>query len=272
MERYAAADRGERPPTVPTGIQTLDWILGGGFRGREMAVLAARTSVGKSALACWIAVAAALAGKRVLYASREMTVAALTERIASVQSRVAVRSHEGQCGLSGDDRRALVVAFEAIKSWGLHLRDDLRTIDDVRAEAGALKPDLVIVDHVGIFDSGLGKKATLYEAATSNANACRDLAFGSGAAVLCLSQINRVGGAEDAPRLDHLKGTGALEEDARVVILLHREEEISPTAQRLKLNLAKNTSGSLRTLTLKADMARCQFEEESAVRPEDCNR
>ncbi len=262
VDQLAASDRGEKPPTVPTGLPGIDWVLGGGLRASEMAVLGARTSVGKSALAVSITRAACNAGKSVLYASRELRVGAIMERLVSAEAGVAVRVADGSKGMSDQQRRAIPVAAGRMKGWHLDIRDDLRTIAGVRAEASTLKPDLVVIDHVGIFDANLGPRASTYDKATHNSNACRDLAFETGAAVLVLAQVNRAGAEEDAPRLDHLKSTGALEEDARVVLLLHRVAEIDRATERLELNLAKNTSGELRLATLRFDKPRMRFAEE----------
>ncbi len=257
-----AADCGEQPPTVPTGIESLDRVLGGGLRSREMTVIGARTSVGKSALACWITRSACNAGKRVLYASREMGTLQLTERLASIEAGVPVRTCDGTTRMSELEKRCLLGASARIKEWDLYLRDDLRSIAAVRAEAVAIKPDLIVIDHIGIFQADVGRKASAYEAATFNSNAARDLAFDTGVSVLVLAQVNRAGADVDEPRLDHLKNTGALEEDARAVILLHRVEEISAKVQILKLNLAKNTSGRLRSIRLQFDASICTFTDE----------
>ena len=66
---------------------------------------------------------------------------------------------------------------------------------------------------------------------------------------------------DGAPGLNHLKSTGALEEDSRAVLLLHRAEELGGGVQALELNLAKNTYGGLRTMELRFDAARCTFQE-----------
>lgn len=256
-----AADRGEKPPTVTTGLPTIDRILGGGLRGSEMATAAARTSGGKSALACWIAKSACASGKKVLYASREMQCRAITSRLLSAESGVPVRISEGTSQLTAQQKRALVAAQSRMKGWSLVVRDDLRSIAAVRAEAEQVRPDLVIIDHIGIFDSGLGPKSSTYDRATFNSNSARDLAFESGAAVLVLAQVNRAGAGEEKPRLEHLKATGALEEDSGAVFLLHRLEELTPEVQSISLNLAKNRDGPLREQTLRFDAARCTFEE-----------
>ena len=262
-----AADRGEKPPTVTTGLPAIDRVLGGGLRNREMTTAAARTSGGKSALACWIAKSACTSGKSVLYVSREMQCRAITSRLLSAESAVSVRISDGTAHLSERQRRALVAAQARMKSWSLVIRDDLRSIAAVCAEADQVKPDLIIIDHIGIFDAGLGPKSSTYDRATANSNHARDLAFDSGAAVLVLAQVNRAGAGEEKPRLEHLKATGALEEDSGAVILLHRLEELTSEIQSINLNLAKNRDGPLREQTLRFNAAQCTFEEDHELQP-----
>lgn len=267
IDALVLADQGHKPACCQTGIPTLDWLLGGGLRSGDMTVLGARTSVGKSALACWIARAACKSGKKVLYASREMTRDALTTRLLGAEGNVHLRICDGFKGLSKEEEERLLAAIKTLKGWNLTIRDNLKTISSVRAEAAAIQPDLVIIDHIGIFDAGLGKKFTPYDSATANSNAARDMAFDTKCAVLVLAQVNRQGAGEGAPEMHHLKSTGALEEDARAVLLLHRSGDITTEVQQLQINLAKNTHGPLRMIQTRFDAARCTFNEIHDLEP-----
>ena len=263
IDTLEASDRGEKPPMVPTGIPGLDWALGGGLRGNEVTVVGARTSVGKSAFACWIAVQAAQAGKRVLYASREMPAKDIMARLASILSRVPVRLSEGTKSWNTQQERAVLDAAALMKTWPVVIRDDLKAIAQVSALVENEPPDLLVVDHVGIMDSGLGPKASSFDKATKTSHDLRDLALDSkGMAVLALVQVNRTGADQDAPRLHDLKGTGALEEDAGAVLLLHREEEVSSREQVLGLNVPKNRHGPVKSLRLRFETEVFRFTEQ----------
>lgn len=267
VDALAASDNGEVPPRVPTGIAGLDSALGGGLRATEIAVLGARTGVGKSALACWISKAACSAGKSVLYVSREMKRVALMERLISAESGVPVQIYEGTKRMSEQQRRSVTAAAVRVKNWKLNIRDDIRSVHDIRAEVEATKPDLFIVDHLGIIDSGLGPKASQYDRVTAASNAIRCIAYDVGGAGLVLCQINREGAAHDSPSVQHLKGSGSIEEDARAVMLLHREQEHEDGTQSMTLNLPKITSRPSRILNLRYHPAICSFFEERE-RPE----
>jgi len=266
-ESMEACDRGERPPTIPTGLPTIDKCLRGGLRYGEMTVVAARTSGGKSALACWIAKSACEAGKTVLYASREMNVKGLTARIQSAVAGVPVSEYEGIKHFSDAERKAVLNAGSRMKDWKLIIRRDLRTLLAVRAEVAAVKPDLLVIDHLGIFDSGLDERRSTFDKATHNSNLARDMALDDNIAVLALVQVNRAGAESDAPELHHLKSTGAIEEDARAVMLLHLIREVSSEVNILQLNLAKNTYKNLRVQPIRFDKARCLFHEEYDINP-----
>ena len=253
-----ASRNGKAPPRVPTGVPGLDRLLAGGLRPAEVAILGARTSVGKSALACWIAKAACAAGRRVLFVSREMQKLTLLERILTAESGTRI----GAADDGEHQRRAVVSALSRMNKWPLTILDDIKTVQDIAAEVKSVKPDLVVIDHIGIIDSGLGPKASAYDRATAASNAIRDLALEERIAALVLCQVNRAGVSDDAPRLDHLKGSGILEEDCRVAVILHRTEELADGTQALTLSLAKNTSGPCGLIKLRFDPARCTFSED----------
>lgn len=263
IDALEASNRGEKPPMVPTGIPGLDRALGGGLRGNEVTVVGARTGVGKSAFACWIAVQAAQAGKRVLYVSREMPSKDIMARLVSVVSRVPVRLSDGTKGWNAQQKRAVTDAAALLGAWPVVICDDLKTIAQVSALVENEPPDLLVVDHVGIMDSGLGPKVSSFDKATKTSHDLRDLALDSkGMAVLALVQVNRTGADQDAPRLHDLKGTGALEEDAGAVMLLHREEEVSSREQVLALNLDKNRQAPRKFCRLRFETDVFRFTEQ----------
>ncbi len=256
------ADHGIKPPTIPTGIDALDFRLAGGLPYGCTTVLAARTSVGKTALALQIARAAVKAGKRVLYVSREMSSNALTARLWSSETGVGFRICDGTRGLNPNEKRSLVVAADAMKAWPLRITTSARTAADARAEAIAFQADLVVLDHCGILSPDtVRKNASSFDNATAISNAARDMAIDLGVAVLALVQVNRAGVEEDAPGLHHLKGSGSFEEDARVVLLLHRTAEHSPELQDVELHVAKHSEGAPSRMDLRFETTVGRFSE-----------
>lgn len=244
------ADNGTLPPRIPTGIPSLDKTLGGGLGLREMSIVAARTSVGKSAFAGFVSAMACRQGEGVLYAIREMAPQKLMNRFLCLESGVAFRAEDGTRELTDRDKALIAAANGRVCRWPLEIRDDFRTISQIRAAVMEAKPKLVVVDHVGIFHAdGVRKGATSTEQASFISHQVRDLAFECDVAVLALCQINRAGA--DEPTVAHLKDSGSLEEDSRAVMILHRVEEQPGGVHVLKLDLAKNTNGANRVLNVR---------------------
>lgn len=227
-------------PAISTGIPSLDSRFNGGLRGGRVVVIGARTSVGKSAFACWLTVEALKQGKRVLYVSREMPWLDVYGRLLSIVSGIPCNPSRPPDARN----RAAVNALSWLKEQPVNIRDDIRTVGAIVAEAENTEADIVVADHVGILDAGLGPKASSFDKATAVSNALRDLALDTGAAVVALCQINRAGvGAEnDRPGLHHLKGSGSNEEDAHAVLILHRVDEDDRKAV-LEVNCPKNRDG-----------------------------
>jgi replicative DNA helicase len=184
----------------------------------------------------------------------------LMNRFLALESGVSFRANDGAKQLTSREQDLIVAATERVARWPLEIRDDLQTIAQVRAAAMETKPRLVVIDHVGIFHAdGVRKGATSTEQASFISHQVRDLAFELNVAVLALCQINRAG--SDEPTLANLKDSGSLEEDSRVVIILHRTEEQPGGVNTLDLNLAKNTNGANRMLKVRFNAPKFHFDQ-----------
>jgi replicative DNA helicase len=260
FDRMEAADRGERPHCIPTGISRLDSLLDGGFQRSFMVTIGARSGVGKTALAVWLTAAACDAGKSVLYGSRELQGEVIAHRLLCLKSGTHFRVSGGTRGIPEETRSALQSAQNLIKNWPLDIRDDITTLEELLGTATRSKPDLLVVDHVGIFGVRQSKGSTLYEDMTRKSGLLRDFAKDTKIPTIVLSQLNR--SAEDAkrPGLHHLKQSGALEEDSRVVLLLSvNQQEVQPSIDRLEIDVAKNTTGQCELILTDFHKATCRF-------------
>lgn len=213
---------------IATGFTQLDRMTLG-MQRRELAVVAARPSVGKSAFALNVAEKAARAGHRTLFVSLEMTKQALVERLLSGASGVdhqTIRS-----GFLGDQQiDAVTEAASRLAQLPLELDDGSRqSVFAIRqkvrrriAEAGV---DLVVIDYLQIVDV-LDRLESRPREVALIANGLKQLAKDSGVAVLALAQIKRPphGYEKRRPVLSDLKESGGIEEIADLVILLHRPE------------------------------------------------
>ena len=141
------------PDTVPTGFPSVDKLLGGGLRRRDLVVLGGDIGAGKSAFALAVALRAAACGHRVALFSGEMEEDRLLERALAIQGRA--RIDEIRSATLSDEARAAVGAA-AIRIRDLPLTFHPmsgRQFDDVLAPAWPLGPALVIVDYLQLLPS-----------------------------------------------------------------------------------------------------------------------
>ena len=244
LDRLEAADRGEHPPTIQTEIPGLDALLDGGIQQHFMLTIGARSGVGKTALALWLTAAACRAGKSVLYGSRELPAAMVAHRLLCLESKTGIRLSDGMQGIHEAKRPAILAANRRIAGWPLDIRDDISTVEQLIGAASRTNPHLLVVDHVGIFGVSQRKGASPFEDMTRKSNMLRDFAKDTGIPTVVLAQLNRAAVGVDTPGLHHLKQSGALEEDSRVVVLMSvTEPEVKPHTDRMTLDVAKNTIG-----------------------------
>jgi replicative DNA helicase len=189
----------------------------------EMIVLAARTSVGKSALALDIATHNARNGNRVLYFSLEMMEHSVGTRFASRETGLDSESIESGI-LNPSQRRAIEDAKDLISGWPLTVvTQSSLSVGQIgaysRAHAARHGLDLIIIDHAGLVKSS---ERSAYERATEIATDIQRLAMAVKVPVLACYQINRAGEGQ-MPTLADLRDSGAIEENAHKIWLLHRE-------------------------------------------------
>ena len=146
---------------------------------------------------------------------------------------------------------------------GLPLEIDDRggtTIDQIAARAEQTRPALVIIDYLQLLTAPR-KGMTIYESVTYNSGAAKAMAKNLGVPVLMLSQLNRapeIRRKDYRPQMSDLRESGAIEQDADKIWLLHRLEaygiatfkDASPTANRADLILAKNRNGDIGAVRL----------------------
>lgn len=217
----------ERPSgsVVPTGIPELDEHIGGGLRGGWLTLLMAPPGAGKTSFALGNVARATLAtGGTVLYVSTEMTRRRLNMRLLAGESGIAMRALRKR-DLTSLQHSDLARAADIVASWDLHV-DRLQTVDQIAAKARAMKRrgrlDLVVVDYVQRIRNGLpNPPADL----AKTSQVLQDLAIDEDLPVLELSQPSTESrrhkgrlSAADA------KGSGALEEDADLMLCLLRGE------------------------------------------------
>ena len=214
---------------VPTGFTDLD-NLTGGMHGGELVILAARPSMGKTALATNIADQAAVeAGTTTLFVSLEMARLELAQRMLCARGRINGKKFRSGY-LTAEDRDKLLETSGRLSESPLYVDDTpSRTISEIAACARRLKRKqnlgLIVIDYLQLIEPD-NPKDPRQEQVAKIARRLKGLARELKVPLLCLAQLNRQAEAtkDNLPRLSHLRESGAIEQDADVVIFVHREE------------------------------------------------
>jgi len=250
---------------LPTGLHSYDTHYGGLFPG-ELVILAARTSVGKTSLALQIAVYNALAGRLTYIASCEMSASELLLRAACGQAGVSLQATRSGRATDADHHR-VEEALTELSAAALVLDDRPElSVASIRREARRLVRKglhLVVVDYLQLLTPA-DKKLQRYEQIGQMTMGLKALARDLSVPVLVLAQLSRAAESADEPKLSHLRESGSIEQDADVVLLLHRPEGglegDGGDRWDAELLVAKNRSGPTGRLKLNWNATLMQFE------------
>jgi replicative DNA helicase len=252
-ELEARKKKGGTTAGLITGYTELDTLIGGLQTG-NMIVLAARSGMGKSALALNIATETAKLNRcAVLFFSLEMNGVELAERVYSNYARVDLNrirdarlSDEEWCRLGETAVTVSEYAVRIVEAPSLGMMEITRIC---RRE----KPALIILDHIGLVRP-TGKCRDRREAVDAISRAIKCLAKDLGVPILSVAQLNRsvMSRANKRPVLSDLRESGAIEQDADTVLLLHRPAyyDASKNKAASSLIVAKNRHGRTGTVPL----------------------
>lgn len=214
---------------VETGFTDLD-ALCGGLHNSELIILAARPSMGKTAFAMNIAEHISINTQQpVLFVSLEMASLELADRLLC--SSAQVNGHRLRNGtISQEDRRRLVQKSAEISSAPLYIDDTPgRTLTEIAAVARRLKRknglSLIVIDYLQLIEPD-NPRDPRQEQVARIARRLKTMSRELDIPILCLAQLNRQAevSRDNRPRLNHLRESGAIEQDADVVMFVHREE------------------------------------------------
>jgi len=245
---------------LATGFSGLDKMTDGLHPG-EMAVIAARPSMGKTAFAMNIAEHAVMqAGKSVAVYSLEMSTLQLVQRLLCSRARVNLNKVRAESAGSAEMRN-LIAATQELSKTRMYIDDTPGlSILDLRARCRRLhsryKLDLVVIDYLQLLRSNTRKAQDNRQVEVAEISAgIKALAKELSVPVLVLAQLNRnpesrTGGSKGKPRLSDLRESGSIEQDADLVGLLWREDyyaddedERKETEGKAELLIAKQRNG-----------------------------
>lgn len=241
---------------TPTGLAELDEKLNGGLRPGNVVVIAARPSMGKTALALSIGEHVALnEGLPVGVLSMEMPKIEVQNRRVSMVSHVPFHKILRPERMSDFEWSQLTEAAEKLRHVPLFVSDQTAlTINQVRGKARALKRQhglrLLIVDYIGLME-GTDRKANRATQLGEVSRGLKALAKELGVAILLLAQLNREveKRPNQRPILADLRECGDIEQDADVVLFVHRPFQAKPDLgpewkHYAELIIGKNRSGT----------------------------
>ena len=230
MDRLDARLRGDvQKGTIETGFADLDKMTGG-LHGSELVILAARPSMGKTAFAMNIAENVVLkSNKPTLFISLEMAAIELIERmLCSVAKVNGNRLRNGT--LKAEERKKLPSVASQLSTVPLFIDDSpTRNVSEIAGAARRVLRrqgdlGLIVIDYLQLIQPD-NSNDPRQEQVAKIARRLKGVARELNVPVLCLSQLNRQ--VEDSrnnrPKLSHLRESGAIEQDADVVMFVHRE-------------------------------------------------
>lgn len=260
LDRINDLNAGNIRPGIPTGIPSIDLRLSGGLRGGKQMVLAARPSIGKSSLALQICINLARAGHPAAFFSQEMPNEEQMERATANLGEVLLDNiMTGQ--LRDDEWNRLTAAIEEMRDLPLFFDDQpALTLQDIAAKARALvrkeKIKLLVLDYIQLCgSSGKGARDKRHHEIEEISRGLKTLAKQLGITILTLSQLGRAveSRASGRAQLSDLKESGAIEEDADVVILLSINDIPGNGPKIIEADFAKNRQGRVGSVALAFD-------------------
>ena len=235
------------PDTLPTGFPSLDRVIGGGFRKRDLVLLGGDVGSGKSALALALALRVAAQGRRVSFFSGEMDEDRLMERALAVEARITIddlrRGH-----LSEEARAQIGAAALRLRDVPLNVFPMVgRQFDEVLDVAWDEGPELIVVDYLQLLPPPT-LRGSLEEDAAATVQALKALALERDVACLAVAQLPAFKADRHDPRptLDDFGAMGSVKQTGDLVLEIFREEMFNPgggVEGATELIIAKNRNG-----------------------------
>jgi len=265
---------------LPTGFRDLDGLLSG-LQKQDLIILAARPSIGKTTLALDIArLSATMHEKSILIFSLEMSSQQLVDRMLSAESRVNAWNLRTGNLSSDKDFSNLRDSLDRLAKAKMFIDDQAgNSITRMKALSRRIKAekglDLIVVDYLQLMTTSKNHDSMVNQV-TEISRSLKSLAKELDVPVLALSQLSRaVESRGGKPRLSDLRDSGSIEQDADVVVFVHRpemfgitEQDNEPTEGLAEIIIGKQRNGPTDTVKLQFIKQYARFESRTAFRPE----
>ena len=244
---------------IPTGFADLDYKTAG-LHNSDLVLVAARPAMGKSAFALNIATNAAVQAKvPVVIFNLEMSKSQLVSRILC--SEAMVDSNKVRTGkIEEDDWVKLATALGPLSEAPIYIDDTPGiTVTEIRAKCRKLKLEknigLIVIDYLQLIQGSSKKNASREQEISEISRSLKILAKELDVPVIALSQLSRAAEqrADHRPMLSDLRESGAIEQDADIVMFLYRDDYYNPDSEKKNIAeviMAKHRAGSTGTVEL----------------------
>ena len=262
LKKLASADPKEKEQYIgiPTGFSYLDKVLGGGFHRSDFIVVGARPAMGKTSFALNVARNIAMKGRKVLFFSLEMSKEQLAQRIISTEARIV--SNKLRTGdITDSDWEKLGLALQNLINCELYFDDTANiNVPEMKARALRMKDiDCIVIDYLQLM-SGTKRTENRVNEVSEITRSLKMMAKDLNIPVVTCSQLSRgvaKNNGDHRPQMTDLRESGTIEQDADIVLMLHREDyykndpdaETDPESVNIaEVIVGKNRHGSTETV------------------------
>ena len=262
LKKLASADPKEKEQYIgiPTGFSYLDKVLGGGFHRSDFIVVGARPAMGKTSFALNVARNIAMKGRKVLFFSLEMSKEQLAQRIISTEARIV--SNKLRTGdITDSDWEKLGLALQNLVNCELYFDDTANiNVPEMKARALRMKDvDCIVIDYLQLM-SGTKRTENRVNEVSEITRGLKMMAKDLNIPVVTCSQLSRgvaKNSSDHRPQMTDLRESGTIEQDADIVLMLHREDyykndpdaETDPESVNIaEVIVGKNRHGSTETV------------------------
>jgi len=252
---------------IPTGLPLLDEATAG-WQDEDLIIVAARPSMGKSAFAGQIAESAASRGHGTIIFTLEMSAKSFANRLVAARASIGIEALMSPKKIEDGGWHRMGPAVEHLKSLPLHFDDSASlTVDRIIAKSRQVHAQhglrLVVIDYLQMIASANSKKNKNDELGDIT-RALKGLAKELKLPVILLSQLNRSleQRADKRPILSDLRESGAIEQDADVVVMLYRDEYYNHDSHLkgyAEAIIRKHRNGKLCSVPMGAELQFCRF-------------
>ena len=252
MEQLAKLTAGSEPPGLSTGLSALDRKING-LNKSDLLLLAARPGMGKTSMALNVALSAAKSsGKTVAIFSLEMSKEQLVTRLLANEGLIE-NTRLATGNLRESDWEKIAQAASVLNQTNIRIDDNpLLTVADMNAKCRRLENlGLVVIDYLQLMTSAGGKGYSgenRQQAVADISRMLKIMAKELQVPVLCLSQLSRANEKREdkRPMLSDLRESGAIEQDADIVMFLYRDDYYNEDSEKRNIAeciVAKNRHG-----------------------------